>query len=373
MSIKKRLNLLIAVGLSVNTLLPAANIFASENYDVVINNLSTIINVEKTTSGQIEVEEPVTTSSAILVPKNTKFDKTEVDSQLVQIELVLNGSKLLSIANGEVILVDQQDYIIEENVVTIQNTYLAALETGAHTLNFLLTRGEETYVLTQDIQCIDTNEVYLLIDEAELLVLEAPIGTTPGTYYLEDQLIFKEAIAKAKEDIEHVQNQQQVDGIYSKLEKAVGIFKNSIICKEDELNKEALNQLIKEAENLYNDIQIGKLPGMCSESDKVALKNAISDAKDSSVQASTQNHIDEAMENLKEAINTFKNAVIPYITQDINQDGKVNVQDLALVTYYYKAQEQDDNWETARKADVNKDGVINILDLVEVANEMIGK
>ena len=57
--------------------------------------------------------------------------------------------------------------------------------------------------------------------------------------------------------------------------------------------------------------------------------------------------------------------------EDINQDKKVDIADLALVSYYYRTQLGDVNWEEAKKADVNKDNKVSIEDLTLVANKIL--
>lgn len=53
--------------------------------------------------------------------------------------------------------------------------------------------------------------------------------------------------------------------------------------------------------------------------------------------------------------------------------GDLNEADLAIIAYYYKAVEGDDNWAEAQKADVNKDGEVNIKDLAIVAQKILNK
>ncbi|MEG0579525.1 MAG: cohesin domain-containing protein, partial [Niameybacter sp.] len=52
--------------------------------------------------------------------------------------------------------------------------------------------------------------------------------------------------------------------------------------------------------------------------------------------------------------------VIIETPDDVNQDGQVDVADLALIAYYYQAKRGDTNWEEAKSADVNQDGKVNI-------------
>jgi len=55
---------------------------------------------------------------------------------------------------------------------------------------------------------------------------------------------------------------------------------------------------------------------------------------------------------------------------DINDDGKTDVGDLAVVTYYYGKDSTSEDWSVAKIADMNGDNVIDITDLAYVAMNM---
>lgn len=59
--------------------------------------------------------------------------------------------------------------------------------------------------------------------------------------------------------------------------------------------------------------------------------------------------------------------VTVYVAGDVNDDGIVDVDDLAIAAYYYRAKAGDSNWNEARVADINGDGKIDILDLAAIA------
>ena len=52
---------------------------------------------------------------------------------------------------------------------------------------------------------------------------------------------------------------------------------------------------------------------------------------------------------------------------DTNDDGVINIGDLAICAYYYLVSEGDPNWNLAKSSDVNNDGIINIIDLAFIA------
>jgi len=57
-----------------------------------------------------------------------------------------------------------------------------------------------------------------------------------------------------------------------------------------------------------------------------------------------------------------------YLIYDINKDGELNQLDLTLAQVYYTAKEGDENWDEAKMADVNQDGRVDIEDLILIPN-----
>ncbi len=53
---------------------------------------------------------------------------------------------------------------------------------------------------------------------------------------------------------------------------------------------------------------------------------------------------------------------------DVNGDGKLDLDDIADVQGFYRAESGEENWAEAEKADFNADGVIDLTDLVEISN-----
>lgn len=58
---------------------------------------------------------------------------------------------------------------------------------------------------------------------------------------------------------------------------------------------------------------------------------------------------------------------------DVNNDGKINVGDLGIISKFYGFKEDNSYWETARKADVDGNGAVEIIDLVLTANAILKK
>lgn len=54
---------------------------------------------------------------------------------------------------------------------------------------------------------------------------------------------------------------------------------------------------------------------------------------------------------------------------DINQDGKITLEDLSIAMKYYGIDETDVLWELAKKCDVTGDGRVDMADLVAISNK----
>lgn len=146
----------------------------------------------------------------------------------------------------------------------------------------------------------------------------------------------------------------------------------------EDVNKERLEAVIAQAEDLSKDATIGTEVGNYPQAAKDALDAAIQVAKEVLRTSESQEEVNAAVEALMAAMDTFEEAQIKeptpsFVKEDINKDGKVNVADLALVAYYYKATVAGDNWIHANVADIDGNGEVNILDLALVANKILGK
>ena len=135
-------------------------------------------------------------------------------------------------------------------------------------------------------------------------------------------------------------------------------------------DKTALITAINNAQGLYDESVVGTEPGEYTQEAKDVLNTAINEAKDVRDDSSaTQSEIDAAVIALNNAVNTFKAAVIK--SADINNDGIIDVGDLAIVAYYYGNNSEGTDWDEAKIADVNGDNKIDIVDLAYVASKIL--
>ncbi|WP_445668182.1 dockerin type I domain-containing protein [Paenibacillus sp. FSL F4-0125] len=137
------------------------------------------------------------------------------------------------------------------------------------------------------------------------------------------------------------------------------------------VDKTALNAAIINGQNLYDAAVVGTLPGQYPQAAKDAFGiaiNAAKSVKDNS--GATQSQVDNAVTDLLRAVNTFKSAVIKEVSADLNNDGIVNVGDLAIVAYHYGKDSTSSDWAKAKIADLNGDQKIDITDLAYVASKI---
>ena len=208
----------------------------------------------------------------------------------------------------------------------------------------------------------DKTELIAAIDYAENIYDSAVVGSQPGQYPQAAKDAFRVAIdaAIAVRDDDNA-TQEQIDSALADLNDAIQTFKDARIPSE-QVNKTALAEAISVAENLFEEAVVGTEVGQYPQEAKDAFGAAIAAAKtvynDSNA---TQNQVDDAVTALNMAIDTFKAAEIKEASADINNDGVINVGDLAIVAYYYGKDSTSADWAAAKIADMNGDNKIDIL------------
>lgn len=135
------------------------------------------------------------------------------------------------------------------------------------------------------------------------------------------------------------------------------------------VDKSALIAAINSAQTLYNSAEAGTQPGQYPQEAIDALYTAINEAKDvRDDSGATQSQVDSAVITLNNAVEIFKASVIK--SADINNDGVINVGDLAIVAYHYGKKPESPDWDKAKIADMNGDNIIDISDLAFIANKI---
>ncbi|UKS31018.1 cohesin domain-containing protein [Paenibacillus sp. HWE-109] len=135
------------------------------------------------------------------------------------------------------------------------------------------------------------------------------------------------------------------------------------------VDKTALATAITDAQSLYDGAVVGTAAGQYPQAAKDAFGAALTAAKAVRDSASaTQSQVDSNVTLLGSAVAAFKAAVIK--SADLNNDGSIDVGDLAIVAYNYGKDSYSTDWSTAKKADMNNDNKIDIFDLAYVASKI---
>lgn len=118
----------------------------------------------------------------------------------------------------------------------------------------------------------------------------------------------------------------------------------------------------------------GTKPGQYPSGAKTALQSAIQAAM--AVVGNTgasQQDVDNAAMALNNALRDFKQSVYRvYDKIDANKDGAVGIGDIGSITTQYGKNSGSSDWSTASAADINQDGKVDIQDLAVVAGDLSG-
>ncbi|TYP77444.1 beta-L-arabinofuranosidase domain-containing protein [Paenibacillus methanolicus] len=140
------------------------------------------------------------------------------------------------------------------------------------------------------------------------------------------------------------------------------------------ISRAELNEAIVSAKALHDTAVEGTVPGQYPAGSKAALLAAINEANVVfGSTGATQAQINEALEKLTTAVQTFRTLVIKPVSGDINGDSRVRVSDLAIIAAHYGMTSADPQWNTYKSADSNNDGVIDIVDLVALAKLILAE
>jgi regulation of enolase protein 1 (concanavalin A-like superfamily) len=132
----------------------------------------------------------------------------------------------------------------------------------------------------------------------------------------------------------------------------------------------ALNEAIAAAEALYNGAVVGTQPGQYPAAAKAAFGAAIAKAKEVAVNPNaTDNQVSDAIVMLHAAVTAFQASVL---SGDINNDQKITIGDLGIVAAAYGKTSTDPNWPQYKKSDLNADGKIDIEDIAMLARWILG-
>ncbi len=174
----------------------------------------------------------------------------------------------------------------------------------------------------------DKDALEAAIEEANDFNDLAEIGNAPGEYPLAASMAFENAIAAAEAVFEDdAATQTEVDDAVEALEEALAEFKAA---KKPEIviDYSDLEDLIAEAVEL-SDENVGSLPGQHPDNAQLKLLSAITDAREfiEADNATSQAQVTDAIEDLQDAMDTFKADVNPAPDKSDLEDAIQNAED----------------------------------------------
>lgn len=99
---------------------------------------------------KVKIVDSTPSTSAVISPVNTAFDKAANLAQDVSLTLTLNGKQLTSITNGNYTLVSGQDYTASSAAIVLRKSYLSTLPLSQNTITFHFNGGDNA-VLTINV------------------------------------------------------------------------------------------------------------------------------------------------------------------------------------------------------------------------------
>ncbi|WP_438448432.1 family 43 glycosylhydrolase [Gorillibacterium sp. sgz5001074] len=222
---------------------------------------------------------------------------------------------------------------------------------------------------TESIQIVKENKE----TAGQVRIVAADIGGISGasTPVLKVTFKVKDGVQNTSGTIAAAQAKLGVAPAGTVVQAAMGSKSISVGASEPVVDKAALTTAIVNAQSKYQSAVVGTLPGQYPQAAKDAFGTAINAAlavKDNA--AATQSQVNSAVTALAGAVETFQAAVIKEASADLNQDGTVDVGDLAIAAYHFGKDSGSDDWTTAKTADLNGDNRIDIADLAYVASKI---
>lgn len=163
----------------------------------------------------------------------------------------------------------------------------------------------------------------------------------------------------------------------AKLGKADGSILSAIldsheITIEKAIDKTILGEAIDNAQEVHDAAVEGDKSGQYPVGSKAILLAAIEAANNVFNNSdATQEEVDEAVSTLNASVDQFIAKKLTRDIGDVNDNGQVNIGDLAIVAYYYGTNSSAQNWPDAKACDFNGDGKVDILDLAYVALKIL--
>jgi len=206
------------------------------------------------------------------------------------------------------------------------------------------------------------------ISEAQQLYSQTTQGSAPGQYPASARTAFYNAIGAAEEVNGNPEaTQDEVELAITALSAAITTYRNAVN-PDASVDKAALQTAIAAAQAKLERAVVGSKVGQYSQSAKDGLTGAIQSAQAINSSGSvSQYQVDQAVQDLNSALQTFSNQVITLVPGS----GKVTIKDLSFIAKYYGVTSADVNWNEIEKADLFDQGRIDIVILAAIAQMIL--
>ena len=182
--------------------------------------------------------------------------------------------------------------------------------------------------------------------------------TDPGSSFDLDQLVYKSA-----QDL----------GIEVASEAAGGsdqeVFRSPSDANSNYWSTWGINAGIADATPVQSSAMLISYPLMTRDKFQLGEPGWIHTSYDNSTSTNTLNWItvDDLENHIKVAALSVLRLSPPTLSTDLNKDGTVNIQDLAIVAVAYGSEPGDEKWNQI--ADIDNNGIINIVDITLIAKD----
>lgn len=286
---------------------------AMETLELALQEAENILNNDQATQADIDLAVSELADAKLdFISSVHQVDRSELIAMIDQVKSLLNQAEPgeepgqyppEAIATFRTAIDDAESVLANEQATQTEiNETIANLEEAR--LAF------ETEVIPETE--VDTEELIALIEEVREMIEEAQIGVETGQYpqealsKLETELKVAQAIL-ANED----STQEEVNQAISDLEAAIELFEASVNPEQPEPEFDELKDEIAKAENELDQAEVGTESGQYPQDAINALQSAIVLAKEMlNDDTMTQQQVDEMVEYLREAIDTFRESVI---------------------------------------------------------------
>lgn len=220
----KRLAFLLSVLCLVNVILPVKQVFAS-SVEEQVPSILIEVETDRTTSGQVDVEDEITTPSAI--------DVAELEALIATAEKMA-GEAVIGNTPGCYDILDKMKFDLsiahaKETLKVVQTQ--EEVNAAVSRLRVAIKQFEES-VIAEESQ-LDRTTAEALLVEAKMLISETTTGSAIGSCPESAMIALKMAVIKAERELAVANTQNDINQVANNLRIAIKAFKDSLVKPEE--------------------------------------------------------------------------------------------------------------------------------------------